>query len=86
MEVAKKYYEVDPEGTIVDILYVARNFRMPAENLHPNRSQWIKDLIRVGALSRELVAEEIVYHTLKGFRFIEENVARETADGFLKQK
>lgn len=84
-EITKVYYEEDPEGTRDDVIYVAENFRMPAENLHPNRLQWIKDLIRVGAFSRDLVAEKIVYRTLQGFRFVPEDIARKIADEYLKK-
>lgn len=80
------YYEIDPEGTIEDILNVASEFRMPAENLHPKPLEWIKDLITVGVFSRNLVSEQIVYETLKRFGFISEEVARATADGFLKKR
>lgn len=80
------YHKIDPEGTLEDVLDVAREFRMPAENLHPNRSQWVKDLIKVGVLRKGLVEEEILYRTLKGFGFIPEDVARKTADEFLKNR
>lgn len=82
------YHEIDPEGTIEDVLHVARNFRMPAENLHPNGSQWVRDLISVGVLSnrkQKRAGETVVYPTLVGFRFIPKDVARKTADEFLKK-
>lgn len=82
IEVMKIYNRIDSVGTIEDVLHVARNFRMPAENLHPNRLQWLRDLNEVDLLSRGLVAEGVVYHTLKGFGFIPEDVARKTADEF----
>jgi len=85
-KVTRIFYETDPEGTIDDVLYVASEFRMPAENLHPDREQWVRDLVGVGALSKELLREGVIYRTLKAFDFIPESVARKTADGFLKRR
>lgn len=80
------YYERDPEETIKDVLDVARKFRMPGENLHRDRLQWLKDLKAVDLLSRNLVAEGIVHRTLEGFGFIPKDIARKTADEFFSAR
>lgn len=77
-QVVKIYYDEDQKGTLEDVLDVARNFRMPAENLHPNRLEWIKDLIRIGAFSKKIVAEEVIHQTLLGFRFVPNQAVSET--------
>ncbi len=85
-EITGIYYEADPEGTIEDVLHVAENFKMPAENLHPNQRQWALDLARVRSLSKDFVVEQILYSTLKNFGFISEELARKTADEFFKKQ
>jgi len=88
------YHKADPEGTIDDVLYVGREFRMPGEILHPDSRQWIKDLREIGLLGtketglsgRKFVAKKIVYDTLSAFSFVPESVARKTANEFLGKK
>jgi len=85
-ELARIYHQTDPEGTVIDSLYIARNFKMPAEEYHPDRWQWKKDFIEVCAFSKKLVAEEVVHHTLSAFRFVPEQEASKTANEFLGKK
>jgi hypothetical protein len=73
------YAELDLEGTIDDALYVARNFRMPAQHLMRNRRRDSVDIVRVGAFSRELVTEETLFKVLRGFRFVPDDLAKATA-------
>ena len=85
-EATKIYYDEDPEGTLEDVLYVTSEFRMPAQNLHPDTRQWIRDLIEVGVLRKGLVIEQILRPTLRGFGFISEEEADKAVKLFGRKK
>lgn len=79
----KIFYEEDPEGTVEDVLHVASNFKMPAQNLIPDKVRALRHLIRIaGSTSalKELIAEHTIFDSLTGFGFISEKDARRIAD------
>ncbi len=82
---ARIYYDLDQEGTIQDAVHVAANYRMPAQNLSPHPRSRATTLIKVGALSRAMIERDTILHTLRGFRFIPEDVIRETVRAFEKK-
>jgi hypothetical protein len=73
------YAELDLEGTVNDALYVARNFRMPAQHLMRHRRRDSIDIVRVGAFSRELVTEGTLLKVLRGLRFVPDEQAKAVA-------
>lgn len=79
----KIFYEEDPEGTVKDVLHVASNFKMPIQNLIPDKVRALRDLSRIaGGLPavKELIAEHTIFDSLMGFGFIPEKDARRIAD------
>lgn len=87
---AKIYHELDPEGTVRDALHVAENYRMPAQNLFPNPRRALVDTVKVYETAekkgeeviRDMVSEDTIAHTLRGFGFVSEEKAKEVADGY----
>jgi len=78
------FYEEDPEGTLEDVLHVARNFRMPSQNLVANPRQALSDLVKYTGFDRERVAYGTIQRTLKGFGFVPEAKIKEVVNGYLK--
>jgi hypothetical protein len=42
------------------------------------------EIIRVGAFSKELVAEDTIYRVLKGLGFVPDSLARQAANSYWK--
>lgn len=82
---ARAFAEQDLEGTAADVIYVAENFAMPAQNLMLDPVKETLAAHRVGAFNREMVAQSI-YSVLKGYEFIPEPVARATAARYSKKR
>lgn len=69
-EFVKIFHEVDPDGTKADVLHVATNYRMPALNLYENPGRAFRDLVRVGAYSRDMEAHQVLGPAMKRLGFI----------------
>lgn len=80
------FAEDDLQGTIDDIMLVAATFRMPAQNLLLNPRKALLDARRVGAFTRDLVAERTIYEVLKAFDFLPDHLARQAADNYWKNQ
>lgn len=79
---ARIFAEVDREGTIEDALFVAANFRMPAQHLMRDRRRNSVEIVRVGAFSKEMVAEDTIFRVLMGLGFVPEDRARQAANTY----
>ena len=73
-DVVKLYLEYDEVGTARDMVFVANNFRMPAQHLLPEPRERIKALARNRIVSKRRIMDESILPTIKalGFRDYEE--------------
>jgi hypothetical protein len=76
-DVLKLYLEYDEAGTARDLLYVASNFRMPAQHLLPNPGERIRALARNKIVSKRQLRDEAIVPTVRavGFRDLDELVS-----------
>ncbi len=82
---AQVFYEIDPNGTIADTLYVAERFRMPAQNLTAEPKADLMATFRVGAYSKDMVSQGTILKTLLGLGYIDPDLAKKTADNYWKK-
>ena len=73
-DVVKLYLEYDEVGTARDLVFVANNFRMPAQHLLPEPRERIKALARNRIVNKRRIMDESILPTIKalGFRDYEE--------------
>ena len=73
-DVVKLYLEYDEVGTARDMVFVANNFRMPAQHLLPEPRERIKALARNRIVNKRRIKDESILPTIKalGFRDYEE--------------
>jgi acyl-[acyl-carrier-protein] desaturase len=73
-DVVRLYLEYDEVGTARDLVFVANNFRMPAQHLLPEPRDRIKALARNRIVNKRRIMDESILPTIKalGFRDYDE--------------
>jgi hypothetical protein len=75
------YLRYFPDETVVRMLEVYENFRMPALRLIPNRHHFLRALIETGVYSEAIHNQQVYLPTLKMLGFDSEDHLREVAAG-----
>jgi acyl-[acyl-carrier protein] desaturase len=68
-EVVKLYLEYDEVGTARDLVFVANNFRMPAQHLLPEPRERMKSLARNRIVSKRRIIDESILPSIKALGF-----------------
>jgi acyl-[acyl-carrier-protein] desaturase len=80
-DVIRLYLEYDEVGTARDLLHVANNFRMPAQQLLPDAGERVRQLARNRIVSRRQIREQVIGPIVQavGFRDSDELISVATA-------